>query len=118
VWTVGIPYLRVIAVSSVAAVTRKGVQMNGRRAKALRKETQKLVGHMKPLDHEYNQVNNCLSWRHAVIDGKPQYDGDGVALLEPYKAPGTITHAQPFMVIYKMKKKQYYRLRAMCRGTI
>lgn len=91
--------------------------MNGKRAKQIRREVKDLVKDLPPEPDEYHQLQNCVSWRHAVVDGKPQYDGDGVPLLEAYNAPGTLRHAQPFMVIYKMKKAKYYKERARERGS-
>lgn len=92
--------------------------MNGRRAKLLRRVAAERVKNLPPEQREYRQLDNCLSWRQAVIDGKPQYDGDGVALLEMYKAPGTIYHMQPFIILYHILKKKYYQRRARERGQI
>jgi len=94
--------------------------MNGKRAKKLRQETAALVKDIKLDDKQpmYHQLQNCITMRQAVIKGELQFDDDGVPLLAPYKAPGTIKHAMPFMIIYRMKKKQYYQARARERGSI
>ena len=92
--------------------------MNGKRAKSLRREAQRLVKDIKPEEYDYTQEKNCLSMEQAKDkDGKLMEDGDGMPLLGVVKKPGTLHHAQPFMILYNIKKKHYYRAKAMERGS-
>lgn len=92
--------------------------MNGKRAKSLRKRAAKAVKDIKPEDHDYTQEQNCLSMEQAIDpDGKPMEDGDGMPLLAVKKRPGTLHHAQPFMILYKILKRNYYKALALERGS-
>lgn len=95
--------------------------MNGKRAKKIRQETAALVKDIKLDDNQpmYHQLQNCRDWEQARDkDGKPMFDADSVALIQMVKKPGTVKHAMPFMIIYRLKKKQYYQARARERGSI
>jgi len=92
--------------------------MNGKRAKHLRKLAPKYLealGH-NPNDglKSYTQAMNCKSMERVYDeDGKPLRDPDGVYLLTPKKAPGTIRHEHKEQIVYnelkkRVKESKYY----------
>jgi len=92
--------------------------MNGKRAKSLRREAAKLTKDLQPEEYDYTQEKNCRDWEQARDkDGKLMEDGDGLPLIQIVKRPGTLHHAQPFMILYNIKKKHYYRAKAEERGS-
>jgi hypothetical protein len=68
--------------------------------------------------NDYRVLMNRIDWVPAYDkEGNRMSDGDGVPLMKPDKVPGTIMHNQPFMIMYKHLKKEYYRAKAMARGA-
>lgn len=89
--------------------------MRGKRAKFLRNlAASYVVGTMnKKLGegcNEYNQAMNRIDWEPQLDDqGHPMKDPEGVALMKPAKAPGTITSAWHWRVMYRQLKKWWVR---------
>ena len=58
--------------------------------------------------NEYNQAMNRLDWGPMLDpDGYPAYDEDGVPLMKPEKAPGTITCAWKVRTMYLNLKREF-----------
>jgi hypothetical protein len=58
--------------------------------------------------NEYNQAMNRMDWEPMLDDdGFPMLDGDGQPLMKPGYAPGTITCAWKFRVMYQNLKDIY-----------
>jgi hypothetical protein len=89
--------------------------MRGKRAKHLKLiATQYVVSVMKKGAgegyNEYHQAMNRIEWQPQLKDnGHPMLDPDGVALMKPGKAAGTITSAWHVRVMYQGLKKQWVR---------
>jgi len=89
--------------------------MRGKRAKALRKLAEKYtVGIMKKKISDgyglYHTAMNKIEWQPQLDDaGLPMRDPDGVPLIKPGPAPGTITSAWQWRVLYRRLKKQWQK---------
>jgi len=88
--------------------------MRGKRAKKLRRiALQYVLTVMKKSAgegrNEYNQAMNRIEWEPMLNPetSHPMMDPDGFPLMKPGKAPGTITSAWHWRVMYKSLKKQW-----------
>jgi hypothetical protein len=87
--------------------------MNGKRAKRLRRAAlvyivTKMKAKASEGYNEYNQAMNRFDWAPVVdAEGFPIKDPEGLGLKKPEKAPGTITCAWKWRVMYQSMKKRW-----------
>ena len=59
--------------------------------------------------NQYNQAMNRLDWEPVTDpDGNVARDGDGLPMMKPGKAPGTITCAWKWRIMYQNLKREMY----------
>jgi hypothetical protein len=96
----------------------EGSNMNGRRAKKLRRAAAVMctdVLNIKLGDgyNEYNQANNCVGWQMVMDDdGFPRKDPEGKPLMAVVNTlPGTCTCAWKLRTMYQNLKREYIKRR-------
>lgn len=89
--------------------------MNGKQAKRLRQLAEKyVVGIMKKKMSDghglYHTAMNRIEWVAQLdSDGFPMKDPEGTPLIKPGPAPGTITNAWTWRVLYRRLKRQWQK---------